>query len=64
MTNHMNIRLHPVQYVATNRACATACKQTSKSEVFDYMRLNVYVKSLPNFMRNDDEQLSHAAPQQ
>jgi hypothetical protein len=26
------------------------------------MRLNLYVKSLPNFMHNDDEQLRHATP--
>jgi len=42
--------------------CATAYKQTLKFDVYDFMRLNLYVKSLPNFMHNYDEQLCHATP--
>lgn len=42
--------------------CATAYKQTLKFEMYDFMRLNLYVKSLPHFMHNDDEQLCHATP--
>jgi hypothetical protein len=42
--------------------CATADKEALKFEVFDFMRLNLYVKSLPNFMHNGDEQLCHATP--
>jgi hypothetical protein len=42
--------------------CATAYKQTLKFEVYDFVRLNLYVKSLPNFMHNYDEQLCHATP--
>lgn len=42
--------------------CATTYKQTLKFEVYDFMRLNLYVKSLPNFMHNDDEQLCPATP--